>query len=242
MANKKVALITGAGKGIGREIALALADSGIDLALATRSENDLQSLIPEIEKSGQKAIVAQLDVSAYEGLERFARETYKKFGQIDYLFVNAGIGGEKASVLTGSAERWKEVIDTNLTGAYYTVKAVLPYLTLNTHAKIILIGSGLGHRGQAGNTAYSVSKAGLWMFTRLLAQELAEHNISVNEIIPGPVKTNIDKNSGIAFSDTLFNSEWIKTPTDVIPLIQFLLAQPETGPTGQSFSLARRDL
>lgn len=242
MSEKKVAFITGAGKGIGREIAISLAKADINLAVSSRTADDLLTLSSEIKNLGQKVISAQIDVTDYTGLESFAQKTYNEFDRIDYLFVNAGIAGEKASVLSGNAEKWKEVIDTNLIGAYQTVKATLPFLTLNTHAKIILIGSGLGHRGQVNNTAYSVSKAGLWMFTRLLAQELIEHNISVNEIVPGPVRTEIDRETRSGFTGDLFSTEWIKAPEDIIPLVLFLLSQPEPGPTGQSFSLARRDL
>ena len=107
----------------------------------------------------------------------------------------------------------------------------------------ITIGSGLGHKGRSDNAAYSCSKAGLWMLTRVLAQELHKFNISVNELIPGPVVTAMGdssmKDSNSAFS---VDSEWIKEPEDVTNLALFIANQPLVGPIGQSFSLMRRDL
>jgi len=108
--------------------------------------------------------------------------------------------------------------------------------------KIITIGSGLGHRGYAGGSAYSCSKAGLWMLTRILAQELMQYKISVNELIPGPVQTSIDDNAKTSNSKVKsMESEWQKQPKDVVPLALFLASQPDIGPTAQSFSLMRRD-
>ena len=108
--------------------------------------------------------------------------------------------------------------------------------------KIITVGSGVGHRGYAGSSAYACSKAGLWMLTRVLAQELWPFNISVNELIPGPVVTEMSaqetpSNPGVS----AIESEWVKTPDDVVPLALFLAMQPVKGPTAQSFSLMRRD-
>jgi len=110
--------------------------------------------------------------------------------------------------------------------------------------QIIMIGSGLGHRGVPKKTAYSVSKAGQWMLTRILAQELVDDNILVNEIIPGPVQTSIDRDIRAAKTSvsSTFTTEWNKEPKDLLPLLEFLLSQGKNGPTGQSFSLARRDL
>ena len=102
------------------------------------------------------------------------------------------------------------------------------------------VGSGMGHRGLAGSSAYSCSKAGLWMLTRVLAMELWEDRISVNELIPGPVSTEMNP-ARLDGSSSLGASEWAKAPDDVVPLALFLATQPDVGPTAQSFSLMRRD-
>ena len=104
-----------------------------------------------------------------------------------------------------------------------------------------MMGSGLGHRGMPNVAAYSCSKAGLWMLTKILAQELAPYNICVNELIPGPVNTNMSSPEEGEFRTQLKNIEWFKNPTDVVPMALFLATQPVKGPTAQSFSLMRRD-
>jgi 3-oxoacyl-[acyl-carrier protein] reductase len=108
---------------------------------------------------------------------------------------------------------------------------------------IVNIGSGMGHQATPGNTSYSASKAGVWMLTRCLALELREHDIRVNELVPGPVETGLvaDLWGGEDAPDA-FKGEWFKQPEDVVPLALFLASQPATGPTGQSFSLTRRPL
>lgn len=139
-------------------------------------------------------------------------------------------------------ENWKRTLDVNLFAAYYCAKSAIPFLKQRGAGKIITIGSGLGHRGYAGGAAYSCSKAGLWMLTRVLAQELLQYKISVNELIPGPVQTTIDDDYKTSSSNVkTIDSEWHKQPEDVIPLALFLASQPDIGPTAQSFSLMRRD-
>ena len=128
----------------------------------------------------------------------------------------------------------EETLRTNLIGTYYCAKAAILAMKNQGGGKIITIGSGMGHKGVAGSSAYSCSKAGLWMFTRILAQELWPYNISVNELIPGPVRTKMG--GGLAIE-----GEWIKSPEAVVPLALFLANQPNVGPTAQSYSLMRRD-
>ena len=104
------------------------------------------------------------------------------------------------------------------------------------------MGSGLGHRGMAGTSAYACSKAGLWMLTRVLAQELWPYQISVNELIPGPVVTSMAGEQAAQRQGAFaMEGEWVKTPEEVVPLALFLATQPPIGPTAQSFSLMRRD-
>ncbi len=241
--NGKVAVITGAGKGIGKAIAIAYARQGIKVCCIARTLNDIDLTVNKIRASGGDAIAVSGDVTDYKSLEIAMQKAFKQFGHIDIIVVNAGTDCEKLSVDKLDIEEWKRVMDVNLNGAFYTAKAAIPYLKRNGTGKIITIGSGMGHKGRADGSPYSCSKAGLWMLTRILAQELSEFNISVNELIPGPVNTDMGndskKDDRSAFS---INGEWIKNPEEVTDLAIFLAGQPDIGPTAQSFSLMRRDI
>lgn len=239
----KTAVITGAGRGIGRAIALAYARHGAKVGCLARNLEEINETAALINNSKGTAMALSCDVSNYNRLvETFARvaETY---GGIDIVVINAGIDTKSLPVEESNIEDWKTVLEVNLTGAFYTAKAAIPYLKKQGGGKIITIGSGLGHRGRADSSAYSCSKAGLWMLTRVLAQELYKFKISVNELIPGPVVTDMGNNSKQDYKSVFsIDSEWIKSPEDVTDLALFMAAQPLIGPTGQSFSLMRRDL
>ena len=241
--NGKVAIITGAGKGIGKAVAIAYAKQGMSVCCIARTLSDIVSTVNEIRESGGNAMAISCDVTNYENVKEAMQKAYERYGGIDLVLVNAGTDAEKMPIDELDIAEWKRVMDVNLNGAFYTVKAAIPYLKRNGSGKIITIGSGMGHKGRADDSAYSCSKAGLWMLTRVLAQELSEYRISVNELIPGPVITDMGKDSmkdeRSAFS---INGEWIKSPDDVTDLAIFLAGQPGAGPTAQSYSLMRRDL
>ncbi|MCX7711091.1 MAG: SDR family oxidoreductase [Clostridia bacterium] len=238
----KVAVVTGAGRGIGKAIALAYAKAGAYIVCAARTAAEIEATADEITSMGEKAVAVQTDVSSLESVEHLFKKAAESFGGIDILVINAGANYDRETVETSSPEDWKKTMEVNLFGAYYCAHAAVPYLKQRGSGKIITIGSGLGHRGNAGSSAYSCSKAGLWMLARILAQELWQHKISVNELIPGPVQTSIDDH---VKSDTKaaykIEIEWQKQPEDVVPLALFLASQPDIGPTAQSFSLMRRD-
>lgn len=241
--NGKVAIITGAGKGIGKAVAIAYAKQGMSVCCIARTLSDIVSTVNEIKESGGDAMAISCDVTNYENVKEAMQKAYERYGGIDLVLVNAGTDTEKLPIDELDIAEWKRVMDVNLNGAFYTVKAAIPYLKRNGSGKIITIGSGMGHKGRADDSAYSCSKAGLWMLTRVLAQELSEYRISVNELIPGSVITDMGKDSmkdeRSAFS---INGEWIKSPDDVTDLAIFLAGQPGAGPTAQSYSLMRRDL
>lgn len=239
----KIAVITGAGRGIGKAISIAYAANGAKVCCLSRSQNEINKTADFINKNNGSAIALTCDVSNYNELDEVFQKIYKTYGGIDIVVINAGVDYKNSSIEESNIDNWKIIIDINLIGAYYTAKAAIPYIKKQGGGKIITIGSGLGHRGRVDNSAYCCSKAGLWMLTRVLAQELHKFNISVNELIPGPVITTMGdismKDSNSAFS---IDSEWIKKPEDVTSLALFMATQPLIGPTGQSFSLMRRDL
>ena len=235
----KIAVITGAGRGIGRAIAMALADAGASVSCAARTLGEVDSAAAAIAARGGSALALRADVTDAASVDNLIAQTVAHFGGLDILVVNAGVNLSKDTVEDSDPEAWRATIDTNLVGAYHCARAAIPHLKQRGAGKIIMIGSGLGHRGPAGRSAYACSKAGLWMLTRVLGQELQAFNISVNEVMPGPVDTSMATDGSFAAQQP---GEWVKQPEDVAPLVLFLATQPDIGPTAQSFSLARRDV
>ncbi|MCY3638561.1 MAG: SDR family oxidoreductase [Chloroflexota bacterium] len=239
----KVAVITGAGKGIGRALAVGFAAEGASVCCAARTASDIEAVVGEITDSGGSAIAIQSDVTSLDDMERMHKAAADAFGGVDIVVVNAGGNIGAGSIEDSEPEEWTSTIDLNLKGAYYTAKTAIPYLKERGGGKIITIGSGIGHNGRPNTSAYACAKAGSWMLTRVLAQELWEYGISVNELVPGPVLTP----GAIASWEregqgvNTITSEWVKEAEDVLPLAMFLATQPDKGPTSQSFSLMRRD-
>ncbi|MEZ4709916.1 MAG: SDR family oxidoreductase [Caldilineaceae bacterium] len=240
LANK-VAVITGAGRGIGKAIALAYGEAGAAIACAARTQAEIEQTAVEIEAAGGRAIAAPTDVRDMAAVDRLMAQTVEQLGGIDILVINAGINLDRNPIAESIPEEWRATMEVNLFGPYYCARAAIPHLRARGGGKIIIVGSGMGHRGSPGNSAYCISKAGVWMLTQVLAQEVWPDKISVNELIPGPVDTSMTTNAqaraGVAFATS---SEWIKQPADVAPLALFLATQPDVGPTAQSFSLMRR--
>ena len=174
-------------------------------------------------------------------VDALASEFSSAFGRLDILFNNAGGGKEKNTVLESDPDLWIQDIELNLTSAYLVSRALIPLMIESGGGRVINVGSGMGHR--PGQGAYTVAKAGMWMFTQSLSLEVWEDGVDVNELIPGPVETDLTRGHMKAGGPPPFApSENVKTPADVVPLAIWLATQPDGGPTGQSFSLTRRPL
>lgn len=230
----KVAIITGAGRGIGRAIALAYAEAGAAVVCSARSEAEITETARLITAAGGRAIAHTADVGDYDTVVALFKRASDEFGGVDIVVANAGVALEQRRIEDSDPTQWRKTIDINLTGAYHTAHAAIPYLRKRGAGKIIMIGSGQRNRAIPGFSAYASSKSGLWLLTQSLAVELQEHNISVNELIPGPVKTDLTRDAVIP------PGEWFKNPEDVVPLALFLASMPDVGPTAQSYSLMRR--
>jgi 3-oxoacyl-[acyl-carrier protein] reductase len=236
----KVVVITGAGRGIGQGLAIGFAEQGAKVVCSARTQSQLDDTVQTIKQAGGEAIAVQCDVTSAESVQQLYAETMSAYGQVDVVIANAGGNFSRASVEDSSSDDWLFTMQVNLMGVYYTAKYAIPHMKANG-GHIILMGSGLGHRvGDSTHSAYSASKAGAWMLVRSLAKELQEYKICVNELIPGMVHTDINANQTRP-DDSPLNIEWVKTPADVVPLALFIATQPLLGPTGQSFSLMRRD-
>ena len=238
----KVAIVTGAARGIGKAIAQAYAGAGAAVCCAARTETALRETVKDIVAAGGHALAVPTDVTQLAAVQQMVKLTVETFGGLDILVINAGVHADRRPLETSDPEAWRTTLDVNLFGAYYCARAAIPALKKQGAGKIITVGSGVGHRGLPGSAAYACSKAGLWMLTRVLAQELAAYNISVNELIPGPVATDMTAAQAAQRQGVFgIEGEWVKSPDDVVPLALFLATQPPIGPTSQSFSLMRRD-
>ncbi len=232
----KVALITGATRGIGKQIAITLAKNGYDIAINYRTENDdLKNTKEEIEKNNVKCLAVKGDVAIFEDCEKFVEEVIKEFGKIDILVNNAGITRDTL-IMRMKKEDFESVIDTNLVGTFNVTKNVISHMLKARLGRIINISSVVGVSGNAGQTNYAASKAGIIGFTKSLAKEVASRNILVNAVAPGfietgmtdvlkdEIKQDIEKNIPL---------KRIGTPEDVANVVKFLASEDSSYITGQ---------
>ena len=239
----RVAVVTGGGRGIGRAIALALAAEGADICIVARTEHQLESVTVEVEALGRSALAVVADCTHPEQVEAMAGQVRARFGRLDILANNAGGGIESKPVLESDPELWVKDVQVNLMSAYLVTRHLLSLMVETGGGKILNTGSGMGHGAGPGNSAYRVGKAGMWMFTQCLAAEVWEQGIEANELVPGPVQTDLtDTRMQVGAPPPFAPSERVKYPEEVAPLAVWLATQPAGGPTAQSFSLARRPI
>jgi NAD(P)-dependent dehydrogenase (short-subunit alcohol dehydrogenase family) len=242
----KVAVITGGGRGIGRAIARMLAREGAHVALCARTRDEIDAVAAEIKGMGRKSLAVPADVTRWEQVKSFAELVAGEFGQVDVLVNNAGGGVERNTPIAQSdPERWWRGVEVNLQGTYLITRAFLEHVAEG--GKIVNIGSGMGHETpRGGNSSYNVAKAGVHMFTRALAVEVWERGIQVNEVLPGPVANGLDPEARLEEArrnpPPFASSERLKHPDRVAEQVLWLATRGEDGPTGQTFSLARRPL
>jgi len=186
----KVALVTGAGRGIGRTIALRFAQEGASLVAADLDARNAETTAGQIIAAGGKAQSRAVDVSAEGQVEELVAATVRDWARIDLLVNVAGVGLTRLFLNT-TLEQWERVLRVNLTGSFLCSKAVARVMSRQGSGKIINIASLSGQRGGTGRAAYGASKAGVSMLTKVMAVELACYGITVNEIAPGPVNTEM---------------------------------------------------
>lgn len=193
---RKVALITGAGSGIGKAAALLLAREGARVAALSRTKDEVGQTVADIQRAGGKAMVVIADVSQPDQMQRAVQQTVDEWGRLDIVFANAGINGVWAPLEELEPDEWDRTLDTNLKGTFLTVKYAVPYLK-RQGGSVIVTSSVNGTRifSNTGATAYSCSKAAQVAFTKMVALELAPHKVRVNVICPGAIETNIDENT-----------------------------------------------
>ena len=253
----KVAIVTGAGRGIGKAIALVLAEAGADITVVARTREQIEKTAEEIRQLGRKALPIPADVSQEDQVKKVVEQTISQFGKIDILVNNAGIILRKpVALLPGAAmsvwggakdkpqtpEEWQRVIDINLTSAFLFAQAVGPHMMKQRKGKVINTSSTCADEGLPGTSAYSASKGGLSTFTRCLASEWGPFNINVNAVAPGMITTDMiahhfkdPKNTKAILGRIPLGR--LGEPRDVALLVLFLAAEASDYLTGQIFTI-----
>ena len=236
----QVAIVTGAGRGIGRAIALRFASEGARVACVSRTEQNAKNVADEINALRADAAKAYaVDVADHAAVQKVGGKILEDFGRVDILVNNAGVRRD-ALTMRMSVEDWDTVIGTNLRGAFSFTQAIVRAMTKQRSGRIINISSVIGLMGNAGQTNYAASKAGLIGFTKSLARELASRNITVNAVAPGFITTDMTAR----LSDEIKNTIQSKiplgktgTPEDIASAVAFLASDRASYITGQTLAV-----
>ena len=234
----RVAIVTGASRGLGQQFAHALAQAGADLVLTSRNREHLAHFETEIQRLGVRAISLELDVRDLASIERMAAAVEQAYGQIDILVNNAGMNIRKPA-LEVSWDDWNAILDTNLRGSFFVAQAVAKRMIPRRYGRIINIGSVTSVAGYAGLAPYGASRGGIRQLTMSLADDWGRHGVTVNCLAPGWFRTDQNK---VMYE----NSEWVEYLSDRIPVkrpgqagdldsaIVFLAAESSRYITGQT--------
>lgn len=223
----KVAIVTGAGRGIGRATALALAGEGCSLVLAARTRPEIEAVAAEVARLGRQALPLEADVTREADVARVAERTLERFGRVDVLVSNAGFSIPFKDVVDLTLPEWNRILQVNLTGVFLCARAVLPAMIRQRSGKIINIGSLSSFVGFPGNSAYGASKAGLIMFTRCLAAEVKRHGIDVNAVCPSGTDTRLLEEIGLKKGRTN-----LIRPEEIASVVLFLATADASAITG----------
>ncbi len=196
MLQGKVAFITGGGSGIGAAAGKLLAKEGAKVALISRTKDELEGVVGEIESAGGEALALEADVSDESTLKTAIDETVSRYGGLDIVFANAGVNGTWAGIEDLSADDFRKTVDINLTGTFLTIKYAVPHLK-KQGGSVVVTSSVNGTRmfSNSGASAYASTKAAQVTLTKMLALELAPHKVRVNVVCPGAIDTEIDDNT-----------------------------------------------
>ena len=237
---KKVALITGATRGIGKQIALTLAKEGYNIALNYRKENeDLAKTEKEIQEIGVEYLSVKGDISNFEQCENIVKKTIEQFEKIDVLVNNAGMTKDML-LMRMQKEDFEQVIDVNLIGTFNMTQNVIKHMIKSKSGRIINISSVVGISGNAGQTNYSASKAGIIGFTKSLAKEVASRNILVNAVAPGFIQTNMTDVLKEEVKEEIAKTIPLRRlgkPEDVANVVKFLASEDSSYITGQVINI-----
>ena len=239
MLTDQVAIITGASRGIGRCIALAMAEKGAKLVLSARSEDALLKLVDEIKAAGGEAVAVVADVAKSEDADKLVAAANESFGRVDILVNNAGITRD-GLLLRMKDEDWDAVLDTNLKGAFVCTRAVAKVMSKQRYGRIINISSVVGEMGNPGQANYCASKAGMIGLTKSNAKELARRNVTVNAVTPGYIVTDMTDDLNEKAKDELSSQiplGRLGEADDVVHAVLFLASKGAGYITGQALGV-----
>ncbi|MBX7187186.1 MAG: 3-oxoacyl-[acyl-carrier-protein] reductase [Vicinamibacteria bacterium] len=238
-ADGKIAIVTGASRGIGRGIALALAEAGAHVVCAARDLAKLEAVVAEIAAAGGKAAAHVVDVSSRESIEALVTATVAAHGRVDVLVNNAGITRDTLLLRMKPAD-WDDVIATNLTSVFISTQAVMKPMLKQRAGSIINIGSVVGLTGNAGQANYAAAKAGLIGFSKSVAREVASRGIRVNVVTPGFIETDMTAAMPEAAKQAMLATVPLGrtgTPADIAGLVVYLASDASAYVTGQTVSV-----
>lgn len=233
--DRKVALITGSGRGIGKAIAMKLAQDGMNIVVCDIDEASISATAQEISQLGVKAIAVKADVTKSDEVNRLFDEALNAFGRVDLLVNNAGITRDNLIIRMSEGE-WDSVIAVNLKGSFNCLKAAAKVMMKQRSGKIVNIASVVGVMGNVGQANYAASKGGLISLTKSAAKELAARNITVNAVAPGYIETDMTKNLPDAVKSAFLSLIPLKRagqPEDVAQVVSFLASPAADYITGQ---------
>lgn len=240
MEERKTVLVTGASRGIGKEVALKYAENGYDVVINyVSSKTDVKALENEFKEKGVDSLIIKADVSKQEEVQELVDKAIEKFGKIDVLVNNAGITKDNL-LMRMSEEEFDKVIEINLKGTYLVTKAVTKYMMKKRSGSIINLSSVVGVAGNAGQCNYSASKAGIIGFTKSIAKELASRNIRANAVAPGFIETDMTNVLSDTVKETIHNQIPLKrmgNAKEVAELIYFLGSEKSSYITGQVINI-----
>jgi 3-oxoacyl-[acyl-carrier protein] reductase len=231
----RVALITGAAQGIGKSIALLLAQNGANIVVSDINLERAEETAREIESIGSQAMAIKVDVANLKNVEQMVEAILEKFGKIDILVNNAGITRDKL-ILRMTEEDWDAVLNVNLKGTFNCTKVVVRHMAKQRSGKIVSIASVVGEMGNAGQANYSASKAGVIGLTKSIAREFAQRGINVNAIAPGYIETPMTDILSEKVKEelkSLIPMERLGKPEDVAEAVLFLVSEESNYITGQ---------
>ena len=236
----KVAIITGAGSGIGKATALLFAKEGAKVVVSDINEEHGNNVVEEIKSSGAQAVFVKADSSCPEDNERLVKETLKAFGKLDVAVNNAGIGGEVNKAGDMSVEGWKRVIDINLSGVFYGVKYQAPAMVKNGSGSIINIASILGQAGFATSSGYVAAKHGVVGLTKSAAWEYAKDKVRINAVGPGFIYSGMvnEETMGreaLDFLETKHAFGRLGEPEEIAAMLLFLASDDASFVTGSYY-------